>query len=352
MEHVDPYRDPRWDAFVESHPHRLIFHLSDWSRVIERAFSHIQAHHLALVDGQSGEILAGIPIYHVRSILLGRRLISVPFAPFADPLLRCPDDMAVLLNGVLQLAADLRTTRLSIKTLRAGDLATDPRLAADASFKHHFIALDSTVDQLRKKLHRTSTRPLVKRAEKSGLLVSEANQESDLLDFYRLYASTRSRLGLPPHPFRFFSELWRAFASNRRMIILFASLNGNRVGALLLYHYAGRLSAEAIGVSSQYTKLHVNHFLFWQAIRLAYEMDCTIFDFGRTSSSNHGLLAFKRHWATQEVNLITYLFPKYTIFQASSTQNSLSYIIFTKTLKFFPDVVNKKLGDFCYKHIC
>ena len=97
-----PDETAEWDAFVARHPLGLVYHLSAWTRVLETAFPHIQGRFLVLKDGADGSIRAGLPVYTVKSWLLGRRVISVPFASFCDPLVSSAAefDLAALAQAV------------------------------------------------------------------------------------------------------------------------------------------------------------------------------------------------------------------------------------------------------------
>src|SRR5207248_7891612 len=79
--------DDLWDAFVVRHPHGLIYHRACWRRVLEEAFPHIRGRFLALCDGATGEMAAGMPVYTVKSWMLGNRVVSLPYATVCDPLI-------------------------------------------------------------------------------------------------------------------------------------------------------------------------------------------------------------------------------------------------------------------------
>jgi hypothetical protein len=88
--------EPEWDDFVLRHPLGSLYHTSEWKRVIEKAFTHIRGRFLVLRDGDSEEILGGLPVYRVSSWLLGRHLVSVPFATVCDPLVTTVQEWNVL----------------------------------------------------------------------------------------------------------------------------------------------------------------------------------------------------------------------------------------------------------------
>ncbi|HVB58576.1 MAG TPA: hypothetical protein VNE63_19405 [Candidatus Acidoferrales bacterium] len=84
---LQPDEEAAWDDFVSQHPRGLVYHRASWKRAIEQAFPHIRGRFLALRDSSTGAIRAGLPIYTVKSWLLGNRAVSVPFASFCEPLI-------------------------------------------------------------------------------------------------------------------------------------------------------------------------------------------------------------------------------------------------------------------------
>jgi hypothetical protein len=65
---------------MSTHPLGLVYHLSAWKFVLDDTFPHIRGKFLVLSDAATGEIQAGLPVYAVKSWLLGNRTVSVPFA--------------------------------------------------------------------------------------------------------------------------------------------------------------------------------------------------------------------------------------------------------------------------------
>lgn len=69
----------KWDDFVDRSPHGTIFHKSWWLEASQRPFK------IYCAMDKSGELEAGIPIFHVRKYGLGRSH-TPPFTPFMGPI--------------------------------------------------------------------------------------------------------------------------------------------------------------------------------------------------------------------------------------------------------------------------
>lgn len=344
-------QEHEWDDFVRSHSHGLIGHLSGWKEVLNRSFSHIKGRFLVLRDPTNGVIRAGVPVYFVSSPLTGRRLVSIPFATLSDPLVSSRVDMELLLKAARNLAADVKASRIEIRTLASAHLIGSSDYRRVDCFKHHFLALDTSVECLLKRLHRTSIRPIVKRCEHGGLELKTDCSEELLRHFFAQYVSSRKKVGLPPQPFRFFKNIGKVFGPPGHMKLLSASYCGKPIAGLLLFQFKNRVSAEFIGVDHQYRHLNPAHFLFWQGIKQARNDGYEIFDFGRTSLKNTGLMDFKRRWGTVVDDLPQFWFPSYNTLSLEDMEKSLRYRLIKGVVRKAPEALLPLLGEFCYRHM-
>ena len=78
------------------------------------------------------------------------------------------------------------------------------------------------------------------------------------------------------------------------------------VAGMILFKYKDHVSAEFACSNDEYFNLSPNHFVFWEAIKLAHKA----FDFGRTPASNKSLMDFKRHWGTNVIDMNHLYYPK------------------------------------------
>ena len=307
---IDPAEDSRWDTFVEHHPFGWICHLSGWKQVLENTFKHIKGYYLTLLDDTNNTIQAALPIFEVKSWLTGNRLVSIPFATLCDPLISSNEEMGSLLEAAVDLSKKLGTAHIEIRTLGSSSFIQDDRLGSSCFYKHHYLLLDTKPEQLQKNFHRKCVRQRIKRAIKSGLTLKVADHESDLRKFYQLHLMNRKQLGLPLQPYTFFKLLWETFFPSDRVALFLAEQQGKAIGGILLFKFKDRVSAEFVASDVTLRNVSPNHFLFWEAIKFAYHEGYKIFDFGRTSPYNVGLMDFKRRWGTKIVDLPQFYYPE------------------------------------------
>lgn len=349
---IDPFSDTRWDKFVENHPRGWIVHLSGWKKVIESTFPHIKGHYLALVDKDTNEIRAGLPVYEVRSWLTGNRLVSIPFATICDPLVSNTQQSEMLIAESIRLMNHLKFSHIEIRTLHADFLQDIQALSSDCYYKNHYIDLFHGEEPIWKYLKNKTIGRWINKASNHKIKLKIAQTDSDFHEFYKLYARTRTRLGMPAQPYRFFKSIFDTFSPARTIEITLAILEDKTIASHLCFRFNHRFSVEAVGDDETYRHIGINHYLYWQEIRMACAEQYKIFDFGRTSIHNPSLMDFKQRWGTTEADLCFYYF-RHGMNKVSSMTHETS--MFYKLMRYLcqstPDRVQPVLSRFCYRHL-
>lgn len=341
----------RWDRFVEEHPFGWFHHLSGWKKVLENSFKHMKGHYFVRMDESGNNIRAALPVFQVNSWLTGNRIVSIPFSSLCDPFISDSDDMLDLLQAVISFSNEKKSTYIEIRTLFSSPLISSVQLTPVNHYKHHYLVLDREPELMKKCFHRSCVRQKISRAVKSYLKCIMAGNLDDLKDFYRLHVMDRKRLGLPPQPYVFFQSLWDEFFPSKQVSILLAKKDDESIAGILLYKYKDRVSAEFAVINEIFRGFSPNHFLFWEAIKSSYEEGFKIFDFGRTSSFNKGLMDFKRRWNTKMIDLPQFYYPKRVTEKISINNTSLKYRFVRKLCRNVPDFMFPTIGKFIYRHM-
>lgn len=342
----------RWDGFVEGHPFGWICHLSGWKRVLEKCFPHIQGHIVAVVDEATGCIEAGLPVYQVTSLLTGNRLVCAPFATLFDPLVSNPGHSRLLLQALLDLQAKTNARRIELRTLHSRNLFAPPELEPYCAYKLHELALTGSHDSIMSTFNYSSIRQNIKRAAKIPLRSYLVETPEHLAEFYELHCANRKRLGLPAIPLRFFAALRDEFAGSNRAVFMLAAYGDTPVAAFAGFLFNRRLSLDYLGWDTAFKRLSPSPFILWQGIKHALDAGCTVFDFGRTSVHNKGLLAYKRKWGTRELDLVEYGYPAQAgKARAADRESSRKYQLARYASRVAPDRLYKLLSGFCYQHM-
>jgi CelD/BcsL family acetyltransferase involved in cellulose biosynthesis len=335
-----------WDAFIQRHKWGLVCHLSGWKRAVEETFGHIRGQILVLRSPESGAIVAGIPVYEVKSRFVGYRIVSIPFATLCDPLVSSRRQLEALVTHLSKPTDTRAPARISV--WRAAKALNLSDTTVNNGFLHHFLVLDRPFETLVRGFSKSAVRQMVLRAQRSGIQVESHRPEAGLSSFYDLYCLTRHRLGLPAMPFRFFDSLYRHLGET---VLLFHARKGEQIlGSALAFKWKDMVSVECIGEKPHARKLGVSQLLWWEAIRRASEGGCTLFSFGRTHQFNKGLVEFKRRWGTQEEFLPTFVQPV-PAGEVTYTANGTMTQICRRLIRFAPSSLYRCFSAVCYRHL-
>jgi hypothetical protein len=349
IEYIEPAQDPRWDRFVLSHPFGWLTHLSSWQKILEISFAHMKGYYPALVERYSGGIVAALPIFEVRSWLTGRKLVSIPWATLSDPLVSCKEEFDLLFSETQALMKSLGSAHLEIRSLQTSALIDDGVPTERPVFMHHYLSLDQGIEKLKSSFHRTCVQQRIKRAYDSNLTLCTGNSIEHLNILYSMHLANRKQKGLPPHPYRFFKNMWEVLHPENKISLLIAKHKGEPIATLLLFKFKGRISAEFAQIDNSYRSMSPNIFLFWEAIKLGVQENYQTFDFGRTPPANQSLVDFKSRWGTSVSNLYCYYYPAVTG-NGLVSMHSRRYKLLNLLCKYTPMCIQPYIGEFCYRH--
>ena len=347
---IDPLRNHRWDRFVEQHPFGWITHLSGWKKVLDNTFPHMHGYYLTLFDS-AGYIKAALPIYSVDSWLIGRRLVSIPFATLCDPLVTDSADMERLVSAAVTLSEKISIPRIEIKTVSTAHLLDRERFFTDCTYKQHSLRLCHDPGLMKGSFHRTCVRQRITRAEQSGLRLVKGRCQDDLQQFYVLHCKTRKRKGLPLQPYLLIKSLWQAFAGSNMVELLLCYKEDVAVAGVFLLKYKERVSVEYSAANPAYNEYSPIHFLLWNTIKESCLSGYRVLDFGRTSAQNKSLMDFKSHWGTEVSDLPHFIYPKDPARNTSIHEDTVAKKLLQYVCNKAPDPALSYLGDFCHRHL-
>jgi lipid II:glycine glycyltransferase (peptidoglycan interpeptide bridge formation enzyme) len=342
---IDPCVDQRWDEFVKNHPLGWIVHLSGWKKVLESTFPQMRGHYFALIDQETDTIKAGLPVYEVRSWLTGNRLVSIPFATLCDPLISEEKHFTIIVDEVLNYATKINIATINIRLFQSGNIISNMEENISALYKTHQLQIQSDPEETKKTFSR-NVRKIIKTFDNTALTLRLSNNETDLLIFYHLYSKTRKRLGLPTQPYMLFKYLFQIYSPQNHISLLIAEIAGKPIGGLIVFKYKKRVSSEFLASELEYRQMNTDHFLYWNAIRIACMEGYSIYDFGRTATNNSSLADFKRRWGTTEFTL-----PQYHNHKNYQMKAPPAFKLAKNLIKSAPAPLFQALSRFCYHHL-
>lgn len=273
----------RWNAFVFACPEATFFHRAEWQLILRDVFRHPT---YFLFAEQDGEILGILPLAHVKSLLFGNALVSLPFTVYAGIAAKTPDAVTLLENAAQDLARELNVDHLEFRNLTPRH-AEWPTQDLYVTFRKEILPdLEANMQAIPRK-----QRAMVRKGINNGL-VSEVDRTSDR--FFALFADNVHRHGTPALSKRYFDALLRLFGDDCEIMTV-TSKDGKPLSSVLSFYFRDEVLPYYAGDDEAARNLAANDFKYWELMRRSCERGIKIFDYGR-SKVGTGPYAFKKNW--------------------------------------------------------
>jgi hypothetical protein len=290
---LDP-SDASWAALTMEHPQADIFHHPAWVELLQGCYGYRPA--LLASLGASGQPVAALTVMQMDSRLTGRRVVSLPFSDFCQPLISDGASLGDLVEGLQTWRLQSRLPEIQIRW----PLPEQYGVYAVESLARHITRLDPQSEHVFRGFAKTRVQQPIRKAERDGVSIGMSDRWDDLRLFYGLHLNTRRRLGTPVQPLRFFRLLWKHLISRGLGFVLLAYGDGRLLAGAVFLRWNRTLTYKYSASDPAYWKLRPNNLILWHAIRWGCENGYQVFDWGKTELGNQGLREFKLGWGTEE----------------------------------------------------
>lgn len=338
---IDPLRDPRWKALVESRSHASIFHLPEWLRALKSCYRYEPR---ILSTTPPGKPLTnGLVFCEIRSPLTGRRIVCVPFSDHCEPLVNNWEELHELVENLTERVDRGQWKYLEIRPV---DLGLDAAAFAISNrYFLHRLDLRNSEETLFRSFHKDSVQRKIRRAERESLRYEEGTSDVLLQHFYKLLIMTRRRQGVPPQPLRWFRSLISCMGPNLKIRV---ALKGEvPIASILTISNRDKMVYKYGCSDPRFNNLGGTPLLFWRTIQEAKTAGMEEFDLGRSDTNNLGLVTFKEHWGAKRIALNYWRYPA----QAAGLgpEHAIKYV--RRFISIVPDTPLVMLGNLLYPHI-
>ena len=293
-----PGPESSWD--VLSRERGLFYHQPRWISLLAEAYAYPLT---CLTARNEGRTVGFLPLAEVPALLGPRRLVSLPFSYAAGPLAESGEIADQLVQRARELAEERRIGRLEIKQRDPLSVAPSAGLVRVQHYSSYVLDTEGGEPKVWERLHPSSTRRGIRKAEKEGVSVARGVSETEWLEMARLEEATAHRHGVPAPPRRFFLGACRALQQDGLADLYLARLRGGGIAAGIVVWKGPREWIYAYGASRpESLPFRPNHLLLWTAIQDAMSARVK-FDFGRAAPEQQGLVEFKLRWGGQPVPL-------------------------------------------------
>jgi FemAB-related protein (PEP-CTERM system-associated) len=281
-----------WDEYVDAHKDASPYHRFAWILSVEQAYQHKNVSLLAFNE----EKLVGIlPCIKMQRPFSKPSYCALPYCDIGHGLANDANILQALQNEALALlqseAGNSFDYRDSVSDIPSDELAGKKvrmvlPLPGDAT---------TLMSGFKSKL-----RSQIRKAEKNGLTFLVANNQTQVDDFYQIFAINMRKLGSPVHSKEWFENLFKHYSQHIVLSVVYS--DKVPVGAGIVLRSANKAAIPWASTVAEYNKLSPNMMLYWSLLEHVSNLGCTEFDFGR-STYDEGTYKFKRQWGAEPIPL-------------------------------------------------
>ena len=275
-----------WDDYVDRHEDSTFYHRIGWKNVIEKSFGHRTYQWLA--EDQDGNIKGILPLAHLRSLLFGSFMVSLPYFNYGGACAQDDESHGALLEAAIDFAKEKSIDHIELRY----DRPIQSRLAVKQSKVSMRLRLGADSAALWKSFG-SKLRSQIARPQKEGMYARIGGEE-ELDSFYRVFSINMKDLGTPVYSRSFFQNILDEFPASTRICSVYDKAR-RPVASGFLIGFRDTLEIPWASSLREYKSSSPNMLLYWKCLEFACDNGYRTFDFGR-STSGSGTYRFKEQW--------------------------------------------------------
>ena len=292
VQEIVPAEYFKWDQFVSDHAQGTPFHLLAWRRTIEHVFPSYRPIYLAAFEGE--RIQAVLPLFAVKNILIGKALISSPFAVYGGILAASDEAKAALRDHVADLGRSMGVQYVELRNRYPEQLVGFESVS-------RYVTFTQDVGPDEEKILESIPRKVRYMVRKSLKHPFTTRVTTDPAAFEDLYTANLRRLGTPAFPRQHFTSLLENYRDrcNIREVIL----EGKVIAAVLTFYFRNQVLPYYAASDPAFNEYAPNNYMYFDQMRWAGQNGYNLFDFGRSKKVLSGSFDFKAHWGMKMEDL-------------------------------------------------
>ncbi|MCE5328570.1 MAG: FemAB family PEP-CTERM system-associated protein [Planctomycetaceae bacterium] len=274
-----------WEAYVRSHQGGTLFHLPQWSRAVVRAYGH-RPYHLAAWDGP--RIVGLLPMFLVKSLFVGRVLISIPYATYGGILADSQPISQALLEAAQELHRRLSTRYIELRHRDSSGLDLPVTDRYDTFRKELASTSEGIMAQLPQKA-RTAARKGFKLLGEDCVSIGPNNLDT----VYDIYSRRLRQLGSPSYRRAFFHALQEEFGDDCACVLVRGQ--GEVLAGLMGFFFRDEFTSYFAGNVPHAFTACATGAMYLRTMQYVVDRGGRIFDLNRSRRDNSGPYQWKRH---------------------------------------------------------
>ncbi len=290
-----------WQNYVDGQSFHHHAYNWAWRSVIRETFGHTPKYLIAR-DAQDQSVSGILPLFHFKSLLFGKALISLPYLNAGGTLADSQEVANSLVERATVEGQNLGVDYVELRHQEANKLIDSP-LEARTHKICMVLSLTSDPEELFSSFP-AKLRSQTRRPTKSGCYAETFHgSAAGVHDFYTVFSENMRDLGTPVYPKRFFQSIVRHFGKQCRITIV--RHEKRPVAAGLTLGQGNHVEMVLASSLRKFSKQSPNMLLYWEAMKNACSDGYQLFDFGR-STPDTGTHKFKQQWGSVETQLYWY----------------------------------------------
>lgn len=277
-----------WEGYVEAADNAHLYHLIGWKDIIEKTFGH-RTYYL-LAEDDDGKIAGILPLVHLKSILFGSFIVSMPYFNYGGISAKNTITRMALLEEAIKVTKTSGASYVELRHAAALELGLQVKTAKVSMLLNLPPSSDNLLKGFPSKL-----RSQIKKAE-SGITRVDSGGLDELDSFYHVFSTNMKDLGTPVYSKSFFRNILERFPGRAHICTVYVGSTPAASGFLI--GFKDTLEIPWASSIKTFNGLSPNMALYWNCLKLAIEKGFSRFDFGR-STPGEGTYKFKEQWDAQ-----------------------------------------------------
>ncbi len=275
---INSGRRDEWNAFVSREPSFALLQSWEWGEFKEQL--GWKAFRVAVEV--NGKIFAGAQML-IKPLLQG--LAGIAYVPRGPIGCWLEKETASLLSELHQIARAHNAIFLKVEPPLLND-AEDSQSLKQLRFRSSHLYNQPTatiVIDLRPDLEgiahgmRKRTWEYIKQSTRKGVTV-RAGTCKDIADFIDMMRLTAKRERFPPRTRSYYEHEWQMFNECNEAVLLMAFYEDQLLGVHMAFRFGEHAAYFHGGSSKEFSYMHPNYLLMWEAIKWAKEQGCRTYD--------------------------------------------------------------------------
>ena len=296
-----------WNRIISLCPYSEALHTVEWRNALTTCFKQLKPVYFIIRD-DNNSMIGAFPCFVFRPIPAVKTLLSMPWTLPGGPLIFPEADAAKAASSVMEKLDEISSETHSFETAMTLHPYCSPDVGSSlesAGYSKtvnftHILETEKGYDEVWKAYNKR-VRGAVRKAQKTGVIVRETEDEAEMMEFYKLYLSQMEKFNSTPKPY----QLLRYLQTSSIARLVVAELDNRIIAGLLFVHFNSSVRLWCETSDADFLKYRPNNAIIDYIIRWACERGYPRVDFGASPPENKGLIAFKEEWKAQQARFYT-----------------------------------------------